>query len=70
MSVIPVKDLGYSHLAPSFPQANAGGGGMGQDMSSNGLFGISLEPVTHGVNTISSVISSVLISESDPTVVL
>lgn len=56
---IPIKDLGYSHLAPSFPQANAGGGGVGQDVPSNGLFGISLEPMTHGENTISSMISSV-----------
>ena len=47
---IPVEDLGYSQLAPSFPQANSSSGGMGQDVSSNGLLGVSLEPLTQNTN--------------------
>lgn len=40
----PVKYFGNSHLCTPLPQADTGGGGVGQDMPTNGLLGISLKP--------------------------
>jgi len=40
---LPVKYLGDSQLCPAFPQADARGGGVGQDVSSDRLLGVGLE---------------------------
>lgn len=43
---LPVKYFGNSHLSPPLPQADSCGGGVGQDVSTNWLLGISLKPKT------------------------
>lgn len=39
----PVKDLGDPHLSAALPQADAGGGGVGQDVAADRLLGIRLK---------------------------
>lgn len=47
----PVEYFSDSHLSSSFPQADAGGGGVGQDVPPDGLLGISLKSKTGGGDT-------------------